>query len=214
MTALLSCTLILVSCGKERNNIYDPETKDYSADISSVVIDENAITVYSEVGNQLWNKNFDSSIDNTVIYDIDDVSGKDMFVTFKDSGEDTGKVFAFNGKGDSILSILPPKKNIFNDTTTKYFTRSFFLDTVYGASENIVLIWAEVHFFASKLCIYDLNAEPLGELWNPGHISEVKVSDLDTDGENDLLVRGFNNDFQYTFQLSKNPYFISRIDPL
>lgn len=142
---------------------------------------------------------FSRELPYIIIQDFDNNGLNEVLFGIKTQGEiNEGKIFFFNHEGEIKWSTELGKKFILGSHTyhKTYGLKGFFTrDIDYDGKLEIFVIARHRDQNPTQLLVLNHDGKRIGEYWNAGRLTDYEFADLNSDGQEELLLVGVNNEY-------------------
>jgi hypothetical protein len=171
-------------------------------------IENNRYVAYNKYGINIWESLYlnkeemdDNMLPKIIITDTDNDNKNEIIYLMKDFGQPKFSKTIFCRNSDNILkwkSAIVPIDSIYGkefcyDNTNLRTIHLIENETIQSKELIVTYTICDLFpFFISKL---DCNGKEISNFYNPGHLVFSKLLDIDSDGKDEFIIGGFNNDY-------------------
>ncbi len=147
--------------------------------------------------------------------DIDgDAKSEVLFVYYQPDPIGTGtQLYCFSQDG-TVKWQYKAGRPVQNDRGERFAGNYYSLITADTAHRQVIVRSNNSVGHPHQLSLLDSSGKLFGEHWHPGHINYTAIADLDSDGRDDLLFAGVNNDAAQATIIVLDPEELSRAGPV
>jgi len=135
-----------------------------------------------------------------IIKDIDKDGHSEVLFSVQTEDEfNEGKLICFNQKGNILWEFKTDRELLFGTDlySSDYRILGFdIIDTEMNGESKIFVISIHKHYFPCRLNLLNSKGETVGEYWNSGYFQDFIYTDLNEDGNKEIIVVGQNNEYR------------------
>ncbi len=187
-----------------------------AAQPDTLAMAEERVEVYNRSRTLLWVRRVGGTVSHGLVADLDGDGSREVVVGVDNGGEDTGKVIAFDCKGDRSWSTDtgPPFNYDGGHGDRMVVTRLAAGDLFGSGQQQIVSLSQDSQgFYPSRLCIFDSDGRLRSSYWHPGHLHRLAFGSETPGDAKRIFVSGVNNDLRSAFQAGGNVPVVFMLDP-
>lgn len=195
--------------------------------------EDDRIAVYNKFDRKLWETDFVLNIRNekeqvkhkgvteTLILNDLDEDGRNEIITIHPSNVDQfvrRKIFCYESGGElkweygSPAHVIDYSGNKFEDNFMYYLLESS--DYKLNNKKYFISVGGVYQYFPCQVAVHSSDGKEISTYWNSGTIYQLKVFDIDMDGNEEIICVGVNNKFRCATLLVLDPKVMRGSSPM
>jgi hypothetical protein len=187
-----------------------------AAQPDTVEVAAERVEAYSRKHALLWVRRVSGTIARARVVDLNGDGSPEVIVGVGSGGTDTGKVLAFDCKGDSFwTSTTTAPFNYDGGHSDRMSVVELAIADLFGSGRQQVVSLSidSQAWFQSRLCIFDSDGGVLSSYWHPGHLHKVVIGSEQPEAPKRIIVAGVNNNLRAAFAGKGEVSVVFMLDP-
>jgi len=126
------------------------------------------------------------------------------------------KLLCFSSRGKERWSFDPGREMVFGEKTysSEYRIDGFTVSDLFNDGlPEVIVVSFNIPFFPTQVAVLDHRGQLIRDYWNSGRIQDFYFYDLNKDGDKEIFLAGYNNEYDRGCLAVLKPDFISGSAP-